>query len=109
MKVIIAYWLDEEGNPRSIERITTTAAQMRKWLRMCHPDTCIKWFEHPSGAAKNRPDHNEHWWKDGWQYLQNCLDEDNLGIIGAQIAPIGPDGKPFGKVWKYGFQVRNLH
>ncbi len=109
-KVIVAYWIDESGYPRSIERISTTAADMKKFLQSRHSESRIKWFDHPACAAKDYPTRDQdHWWKDGFEYLQYLLDNDRLGIVGARIAYYDAENDYTGHVYKYGFQVRNLH
>lgn len=110
MKAIVTYWIDEQGNPRSIERISTTAADIKRFLEKVHPESRIKWFDHPAFAAKDSLTHDENrWWKDGFEYLQYLLDNDQLGIIGARIAFYDEKTKETGHMYKYGFQVRNIH
>lgn len=109
MKVIVAYWMDEHGNPKSIERISSTAADLHRFLKEVHPESRIKWFEEPFHAIHYPERQEEHWWKDGFEYLQYLLDKDSLGRICALIQYYNAENNYAGHLYRYGFQVRNLH
>ena len=111
MKVIVTYWIDEVGYPRSIERISTTAADVKKFLKARHPDSKILWFESPAAASKRTKTLNKDYLlnRDGFEYLQDLLNEDKLGYCGARIAFFESETNYTGETYYYGFQVRNLH
>lgn len=114
MKVIVAYWvypyecgdtLDER--PKSIERITTSVADLKEWLCKAHAlELEHTWFKFATSLYSLCPDHKYYdpevdldaVIEDGFEWLYSKLCNDELGICFCKI------GNYF-----YGFQVRNLH
>lgn len=110
MKVIVTYWVDESGNPKSIERISATSADVKRFLHNRHPESRIKWFDSPADAAIDGHELKEYsTCKNGFEYLQIHLNEDSLAYCGAQIAYYDPKTNEIGHIYKYGFQIRNIH
>lgn len=111
MKVIVSYWIDEVGYPRSIERVSTSAKDLKEYLQRVHPESRILWFDSPASASKRTAKFaKEHLLnKDGFEYLQHLVDTDQLGYCGANIAYYDPETDFTGHIYRYGFQVRNLH
>lgn len=114
MKVIVAYWVKPfeypEGmgfdqRPKSIERLSTSADELRKFLHKVHAkdgDVFIQWADSVSGLCDPRLKTTHKVGNDGFAYLQRCLDKDEIGVCAAHI--IGRQGEYY-----YGFQVRNIH
>ena len=124
MKVIVTSWVfpHESGSdqwwdqrPKSIERISTTADDLKKFLtencEMCGKNILFKkGFMHMQviGTPHEvffKDEITERYDGDGFRYLQDLLDNDTLGNC---VAKQWNEGHEDGATY-YLFQVRNLH
>ena len=111
MKVAVVCWADETWQLYSVEKICTTASAVEKYFEDYYPDNKHNVvigddsdFSNPDDP-KLIPIENSGIFKNGYEWIQNYLDNDSLGVIKAEIRyPKNGQLKQ-----RFVIQLRNVH